>query len=81
MKKFKPTLVKFYGENGNIYRGDNIPILQAIATLKREGYKKFYQGLDSLDCQITIVGINNRNKVRLKQRQESGLLNAVEVEL
>ena len=73
------TLVKFYKKNGNVFCGSKILILDAIGILEKEGYRKYYQGLDYSDNQVTIVGIDENNTVGLKNRRENGLLNAVEI--
>lgn len=71
--------IKFYLKNGDDFRGETETThLKLIKELKQRGYTKYYGGVCDYDGISTIVGIDENNKVDLKQREENGLIGAYE---
>lgn len=66
-----------YLNNGESYLGDNNTYKESLKILKEKGYKLAYSGRKfSANGQKVLVGINDNNIVKLRQRRENGLWRA-----
>ncbi len=75
-------VVKYYLDNGDDFQGVvDRPIRELFKELKKLGYKRYYSGFCEWDGITTLVGINDKNKVGLEEREKNGLASAYEGKL
>lgn len=69
-------------ENGDDYRGMNFDKKEALKILKEKGYKKAYSGrkFNKFGMKV-LVGVNDKNTVKIVERRKNGLWNAKEINL
>lgn len=66
-----------YLDNGEDCKFDNWTFAEAKKELKKNGYKKAYSGrkLNASGIKV-LVGINEKNTVKLEERRKNGLYKA-----